>query len=998
MASQVQPVVSDVWADKMFDSEGNIIIDEVRNYAKATYSDPVTAAAFVATVKAEAGTGTVESANYSRDSALKAADNNLTFTSSDGKEFTRKDLVTAVYDNPLYQSKKKDGTPDINRLNEAGQKAFFDIYYNDAYRGKDYKLGNTSSEDGHKYRGRGLIQVTGKEQYRKLGEELGFDLVANPDLLDTDKNIMLMATSLYLNNKNFTGNRNTPALTSNRLQKIVGHNNTKGKGKILTPAEERWEDAKAHHTAMYGSDMPNSSTQDIQVVNSLRPQMRPVPPISVADPAAAAESAAQYESAAGNVPENNAASFTQPPPQPQQPIIEEKIEMKYPQYLADGTEGVIPPYVLDAARPRVPSQLQMVPPVIQEFTPIQDNRTTDPLLANENFQQMAISTGQTPDQYYSTLDNLALQLHRQVLLGVAPSRPMVTAVPSVIRPTESPRTPYDVATAVDMAVPPSVQDASRDVPTLDMKNYDLLSESELAQLADKGDDAAIEQQRSNEIKRINEQHTMSSFVMDPINLQTPILAPLDAAEAATYAASDVVTSTEEKIKRLENISTNLGDNSFIDDEITTLTTQLEKDKVAIKQIQAKEEEVRAAVNTSTVETEVPPVVDNSGKGGGPPISNGAGLTTAEKDGEVKDTNGNVVTEPTPAEVEDIARAGGSDTKELLGKLGPIFKSLFGLETQDITRALGFYLMSRISGASHEGSMRWAGGTVLKQAETRNVADRETKAELAKTNAAAKVLLASGYTSESVAAWSATGIAGTLDKPGPDYTQKQLRDKYAEILAGDKFTPESLEAAFGTVPGQFNPGFLKLKGGNGKTNAENSQLLIKDLKANFDSMVKEAFKGKEEQGAIFLSDMMTSAETYWVSSGIPIGDEAVGSHIKRVTTLAMQAAMVDSKKNGTTVKDITPYIKNMSLDEYAQSGIDSIWAIGSTGKVDSSKVAVLREDMYSKSGADTGVMKGAFLSAVDEFNNLSPDQKSKLKPGKGENKFYVYLREKLAGLQ
>jgi len=331
-------------------------------------------------------------------------------------------------------------------------------------------------------------------------------------------------------------------------------------------------------------------------------------------------------------------------------------------------------------------------------------------------------------------------------------------------------------------------------------------------------------------------------------------------------------------------------------------------------------------------------------------------------------------------------------------LGSKLLEIFDMESSDVTKAIGLYLLSRATGASHGGSMRWAGGTVLNQVETRTAAENKTKAEVAKTEATSKVLLASGYTPESVAAWSATGIAGTLDKPGPDYTQKQLRDKYAEILAGNKFTPESLKAAFGTVPGQFNPGFLTLKGGNGKTNAENSQLLIKDLRSNFENIIKEAFEGNEEQGAIFLSDMMTSAETHWVSSGIPIGDEAVGANIKRVTSLAMEAAMADSKRGTTTVKDITPYIKNMSLDEYAQSGTDSIWAIGSTSKVDSSKVAVLRKDMYSKSGGDTEVMKGAFLSAVDEFEDLTPDQKARLKPGKGENKFYVYLREKLAGLQ
>ena len=109
------------------------------------------------------------------------------------------------------------------------------------------RLGNVSPGDGFKYRGRGLVQLTGRQAYAEYGERLHVDLAGNPDLAFEPEVALLIACE-YWSNRKLPGERGLNAIADDdKLATITyringGYTNLEDRARYLKMAREIWPD------------------------------------------------------------------------------------------------------------------------------------------------------------------------------------------------------------------------------------------------------------------------------------------------------------------------------------------------------------------------------------------------------------------------------------------------------------------------------------------------------------------------------------------------------------------------------------------------------------------------------------------------------------------------------------------------------------------------------------------------------------------------------------
>ena len=102
----------------------------------------------------------------------------------------------------------------------------------------DLGNGDEKSGDGWKYRGRGLIQLTGKSNYEKCGQAIGYSLLYDPDLILRKKDVSVTVACWFWISRNLNALADKDDIEAITKKINGGLNGLEDRQKILTRAKD----------------------------------------------------------------------------------------------------------------------------------------------------------------------------------------------------------------------------------------------------------------------------------------------------------------------------------------------------------------------------------------------------------------------------------------------------------------------------------------------------------------------------------------------------------------------------------------------------------------------------------------------------------------------------------------------------------------------------------------------------------------------------------------
>jgi predicted chitinase len=167
---------------------------------------------------------------------------------------------------PQHKNKVRFPTWDSAvELVKKGPEAIGDVVYGG-------RMGNNNPGDGFKYRGRGYIQLTGKDAYDKIGKILGINLLSDPDKVNDPSIVARIVPAFFLK---FKGKKPEDLEDINSVNKLVG------------AADPKSQEARIKLAGDFESKLQSGQaigSTSAQIASGQRQQQKPQTPVIVNTP------------------------------------------------------------------------------------------------------------------------------------------------------------------------------------------------------------------------------------------------------------------------------------------------------------------------------------------------------------------------------------------------------------------------------------------------------------------------------------------------------------------------------------------------------------------------------------------------------------------------------------------------------------------------------------------------------------------------------------------